>query len=90
MKFYYTKDKENNPRHVVVATADPVDGTVSVKRVGLHPSVVGTARRGKRPNFDEPVKLGELTEMDLTDVPDDLKVEASRALAVAPADDTAN
>lgn len=81
MKLYYVVDKNNNPRHVVVATGD-LDSkkAVPVARVGLHPSVEGKARRGAPPKFAKPVPLSELHEMTLEEVPEALVALARRAL----------
>lgn len=90
MKFYYTRDKNDNPRHVVVSDSEPSDGKVQVTRVGLHPSVSGTARRGKRPTFAEPVSVDELTEMSADEVTEELRTVAERLFAAPASSDDLN
>lgn len=62
-RYYFHGD-----RHVVVATGEEQDGRVPVRWVGLNPSVAGTARRGARPKYAEPISAEELTEITDTAV----------------------
>lgn len=55
-------------RHVVAATGEEQDGRMPVRWVGLKPTVEGTAKRGRRPLYAEPVPMDELTEITDQDV----------------------
>ena len=57
-RFFVHKD-----RHVVVATGDEVDGCLPVRRLGLHPQVQGSNRKGRPPKYAKPVPVGELVEL---------------------------
>lgn len=86
VKFYATKGKNGNPRHLLVATGEEENGRVPVERVGFHPDVQGINRRGKRPNFVEPVEVSALLEVALDDVPEDVRQKVMEQFAPAPGD----
>ena len=83
VKFYATKSKDGSPRHIAVATSDVTEGKVALELLGFHPSVEGTARRGKKPDFTDPVSVSELLEVSTSDVPAELQQKALAALAPA-------
>lgn len=84
VKFYALKGKDGGPRHLAVATSDVTEGKVALELLGFHPSVEGTARRGKKPDLSDPVSVSDLLEVETSDVPADLQQKALAALAPAP------
>lgn len=83
VKFYALKGKDGGPRHLAVATSDVTEGKVALELLGFHPSVEGTARRGKKPDLTDPVSVTDLLEVATSDVPEDLQQKALAALAPA-------
>lgn len=51
-----------NNRHVFAVTGPEVNGNVPVRYLGLSPSIVGSARRGRPPKV-ESLPLAQLTEV---------------------------
>lgn len=83
-RFYYTKTDKGAPRHVVeVLDEGGEDGTVSVRLVGFHPTVEGTAKRGRKPALDR-AKLADLTPLE------DEHVSSFAGVAQAAGDATAS
>lgn len=60
-KLFYV-EKDGQPRHVVSAEETSED-TVEVRYVGLHPSVTGSARRGRSPRY-KMVKTADLRPLE--------------------------
>lgn len=54
-----------NGRHVVVCENEaPAEGSVAVKRVALLDDVSGAKRRGRHPNFEQPVPVNKLVKVE--------------------------
>lgn len=83
VKFFALKGKDGGPRHLAVATSDVTEGKVALELLGFHPSVEGTARRGKKPDLTDPMSVSDLIEVESADVPEDLRAKALTALAPA-------
>lgn len=66
-------------RHVVVCENEaPSEGSVTVKRVTLLDGVSGAARRGRHPNFSQPVPVNKLTKLE--DASEELLEKAKKVL----------
>ena len=82
LQFFLHKD-----RHVVVAEGSETDGKVLVKWVDFSSNVEGAHRRGRRPNYSEPVAMSELTPLDSNE---ELVAKAERVLSSAAKDVSSN
>lgn len=83
LKFYFTKDKNGSPHHLVVATGTEEDGKVQVARVGFHADAA--VKRGRPPKFAKPVEVSSLQVMADDDVTDEMR---STAFGVVGVDNT--
>lgn len=89
MKYLYVTMKDGSPRHVV-STAEPVtEGKVSARWVGLHPSVSGTARRGRPPAAETTYDASKLQPLE-AELVESFQSKADAVWAEAPVDDGAN
>ena len=69
-------------RNIVVAKeAVPDDGVAMVSWVALSPTVAGTSKRGRRPNFSRPVSVKELAPLAVSDVSELVLADAEAAVS---------
>jgi hypothetical protein len=68
-----------NGRHIVASAVEkPEDGTLKVVRVGLVSDIGGAKRRGRHPDFTQPVPVAKLVLLE--DASDELKTKAESLL----------
>ena len=80
LRFYFTKDKNGLPHHVVVTTGKEKDGKVRVARVGFHENAA--VKRGRTPLFAKPQDISALQAIPELDVTDDMRKAAFAAVGV--------
>lgn len=75
-------------RHIVVAdlpetTTELPDNIKVIGRIGLDPSIAGTARRGRPPSYDQPVDSKYLEIVDHSTVDQQTLDQAKSMVAIA-------